>query len=148
MKKEWLLFMVFCLLIPLNSNALNPSAPTNYRPNLEQGGVLSYIGSIGPYRVEFTYMNLHMGDGAHFSYRYTSIRVNGGKEIELRYAGNKGKYQIWKEYINGRNTGTFSIIWTSRSITGTFVNSKGQRYNVNARRGEDNWADAGDSPFE
>lgn len=108
---------------------------------------MEYVGKIGPYAVEFTYMNLHMGDGAHFMYRYTTIKVNNGEWIELRYAGSKGKYQVWKEYINGRNTGTFTILWTKQTITGSFVNAKGKKYNVRATRGNDNWADAGDSPF-
>ena len=53
----------------------------------------------------------------------------------------------WKEYINGRNTGTFTIKWTRQYIKGTFVNSQGKKYNVSAERTEDNWADIGDSPF-
>ena len=38
-------------------------------------------------------------------------------------------------------TGTFSIIRTKQKITGTFRNSKGQTYKVNAVAYGGNWAD-------
>ena len=96
----------------------------------------SFKGNIGPYKVEF---NLEYGIGMNgpwemLSYRYTSIRVNRGNWIDCSYAGESNGYKIWKEYINGRNTGTFRIVYEYSSyIRGTFTNSKGQRYNVSAR---------------
>ena len=108
------------------------------------GGVIEYSGAIGPYKVEFSYMNLHMGDGTHFSYRYTTITVNKGEWIELTCVGEKDGYTIWEEHINGRKTGTFTIKLSSKAITGKFVNSKGKKYIVNAKCTGGNWADAGE----
>ena len=146
MKHIYFLTALFCLT--LTANAINKkftsSSPV---PANIKGGVMDYTGKIGPYAVEFSYMNLHMGDGAHFMYRYTSVRVNKGEWIELKYVKNNGKYQIWKEYINGKNTGTFTILWTRQYIKGSFVNSKGKKYTVNAKYSGGNWADTGDSPF-
>ena len=108
------------------------------------GGVIEYSGAIGPYKVEFSYMNLHMGDGTHFSYRYTTITVNKGEWIELTCVGEKDGYTIWEEHINGRKTGTFTIKLSSKAITGKFVNSKGKKFRVNAKCTGGNWADAGE----
>lgn len=147
MKKLIALFLLCCVTIGVTAkHRVEPVANFHHYAAV-QGGTMEYVGKIGPYAVEFTYMNLHMGDGAHFMYRYTKIKVNKGEWIALRYTGKKGKYQVWKEYINGRNTGTFTILWTAQSIMGSFVNAKGKKYNVRATRGNDNWADAGDSPF-
>lgn len=96
------------------------------------GGVIEYTGTIGQYKVEFTFMNLHMGRGEELYYRYTNVRVNKGEQIELIYKRQNGKYDVYYEYINGKHTGTFNIIRTSKKITGTFRNSKGQTFKVNA----------------
>lgn len=116
-------------------------------PESVEGGIMEYTGAIGPYKVEFSYMNLHMGEGAQFMYRYTSITVNKGEWIELHFVKQNGNYQVWKEYINGKNTGIFTIQWNAKEIKGSFVNSKGKKYKVYAKASGGNWADAGDSPF-
>lgn len=140
--------MAALLCLTLTASATNEGFTSETPvPSNSQGGEMEYTGKVGPYAVEFSYMNLHMGDGAHFMYRYTKALVNKGNWIELKYVRKNGKYQVWKEYINGKNTGTFTIIWTSQYIKGSFVNSKGKKYTVNARRSGGNWADAGDSPF-
>ena len=74
---------------------------------------------------------------------WTTLLGPDGKSIDLKYSGEKNGYAIWKEYIKGKNTGTFYIQRTTNSITGTFVNSKGQKFNVNAKKveSESNWAD-------
>lgn len=125
-----------------NAYATNESGNDNKVEALN-GGSITYVGTIGPYNVEFDYTYIHMGpdDRPYFSYRYTKNNVNNGKSIDLRYAGTRGGYTIWKEYIKGRNTGTFTIKRTNTSINGTFVNSKGQKYNVRARMTESNWVD-------
>jgi hypothetical protein len=146
MKKLLLTIMFFTPLIIHATDAVKTPSPVNSIDEV-QGGVMEYVGTLGKYGIEFNYMNLHMGDGAHFSYRYTTITVNKGQWIELKYAGKKGGYEVWKEYINGKNTGTFTIQWTSQRIVGTFVNSKGKKFKVSAKRVQDNWVDAGDSPF-
>lgn len=147
MKKIYMLTVALLTVLVVNSvNAVNPMSAEHSIDNV-QGGFMSYVGKIGPYGIEFNYTNLHMGDGAHFQYRYTTANVNKGNWIDLKYVGKKGKYEVWKEYINGKNTGTFTILWTKQRIKGTFVNSKGKKYNVSAQRAEDNWIDAGDSPF-
>ncbi len=131
--KKWIFLMAMMLLVAVNGI----SAKT-------EGGVIEYSGSIGPYKVEFSYMDLHMGDGAHFNYQYTTIRVNKGEWIELTYVKDLNGYSVWEEHINGKKTGTFTIKLTSKSITGRFVNSKGKRFKVNAKRTGGNWADAGE----
>ena len=73
-----------------------------------------------------------MGNGAQ--YRYLTIKVNHGDWITLEEAGFKGKYQIFKEYINGRNTGTFYLIFNNYGLKGNFVNSQGKKYTVSAKR--------------
>lgn len=96
-------------------------------------GFASYKGKIGPYGVEFEFSSIS-GEGRAAHYRYTTIKVNHGDWITLEEAGWKGDYQIFKEYINGRHTGTFTIIFNDYGLKGTFVNSKGKRYKVNAKR--------------
>ncbi len=105
------------------------------------GGVIEYEGTIGPYQVEFTYMNLHMGNGVEFYYTYKTIKVNNGEPIELVYQRNNGNSSVYYEYINGKHTGTFTIIRTKNKITGYFRNSKGKTYKVNAKMVSSNWAD-------
>ena len=90
-----------------------------------QGGYINYEGTIGPYKVDFMFMNLHMGNGP----------------IQLFYQKNKGDYEIWYEYINGRHTGTFTIVKTKEKIFGTFKNSKGKTYKVSAHMTDTNYAD-------
>lgn len=147
MKKFFLLAIVLLTALVVEAADVVKATSEGHGIDKVQGGVMEYVGKIGPYQVEFSYMNLHMGDGAHFLYRYTTITVNKGEWIELKHVGKKGGYDVWKEYINGKNTGTFTILWTKQSIKGTFVNSKGKRYKVSAKRVEDNWVDSGDSPF-
>ena len=127
MKKMTVFCLLFMTMMMANAEVTNKiTNGANPSPYAIQGGVMEYVGTVGPYNVEFSYMNLHMGDGAHFQYRYTSVTVNKGNWIELRYVRQKGKYQVWKEYINGKNTGTFTILWNAKEIKGTFVNSKGK----------------------
>jgi hypothetical protein len=103
---------------------------TNGTNNTEAtyGGPIYYYGDIGQYSVEFIYENK-----SDFRYRYTSVNTNNGAYISLKYAGEKNGYAIWKEYIQGKNTGTFYIIRTNTDITGTFVNYKDQTFNVSAQ---------------
>ena len=113
----------------LSLSSANAANTTETAPKVEavNGGTLVYTGTIGQYGVEFTYTNLHMSpDEPFFSYRYTTVNTNNGKSIDLKYSG-----------------GTFYIQRTTNSITGTFVNSKGQKFNVNAKKveSESNWAD-------
>ena len=114
------------------------SSPELLAPN---GGTIEYRGTIGSYKVEFTFMRLHMGRGDELYYKYTTINVNNGEPIELVYKREQGRYSVYYEYINGKHTGTFSIIRTKQKITGTFRNSKGQTYKVNAVAYGGNWAD-------
>lgn len=93
----------------------------------------TYKGKIGPYGVEFIFAHdPDMGNGAQ--YRYLTKKVNHGNWITLEEAGFKGKYQIFKEYINGRNTGTFYLIFNNYGLKGNFVNSQGKKYTVSAKR--------------
>lgn len=140
MKKFFLLTIVLFTALFVNAADAVKASSEEYGVDKVQGGTMDYVGNIGSYGVEFSYVNLHMGDGTHFLYRYTTVNVNNGEWIELKYVGKKNGYQVWKEYINGRNTGTFTIKRTNESIKGTFVNSKGKRYNVYAQRVEDDWA--------
>ena len=94
-----------------------------------------------PYKVDFMFMNLHMGNGIEFYYTYKTIVVNKGEPIQLFYQKNKGDYEIWYEYINGRHTGTFTIVKTKEKIFGTFKNSKGKTYKVSAHMTDTNYAD-------
>ena len=55
------------------------SSPELMAPN---GGTIEYRGSIGSYKVEFTFMRLHMGRGDELYYKYTTINVNNGEPIE------------------------------------------------------------------
>ena len=103
-------------------------------PAKVEGGYIVYRGSIGPYKAEFQYAEPDFG-GSQFRYRYTSI----GKWIETKYAGGSGNLEIWREFVNGRNTGTFTIRATRSEIKGTFVNSKGQSFRVSARRVSGDW---------
>ena len=105
----------------LSLSSANAANTTETAPKVEavNGGVIVYSGSIGQYGVEFTYTNLHVSpDEPFFSYRYTTVNTNNGKR-------------------------TFYIQRTTNSITGTFVNSKGQKFNVNAKKveSESNWAE-------
>ncbi len=108
---------------------------TNGTNNTETtyGSPIIYVGNIGQYSVVFKYENNHTSSGeSYFCYRYTSVNTNNGSYISLKYAGEKDGYAIWKEYIQGENTGTFYINRTNTDITGTFVNSNGQTFNVRA----------------
>lgn len=110
----------------------------------QEGGCIVYRGKIGQYPVEFTYCNLHMPGDPIRSYRYTNINVNNGEQIELEYKSYRGDYIVLYEYINGKHTGTFTVKWTQSRITGTFRNSKGKTYKVNAVKTDSNWADMQD----
>ena len=110
-------------------------------PSILNGGTIVYRGTIGSYKVEFTFMNLHMGYGDELYYKYTSVRVNNGEQIELIYKRDQGRYSVYYEYINGKHTGTFTIIRTRQKITGTFRNSKGQTFKVNAVAVGGSWVD-------
>ena len=93
----------------------------------------NYKGKIGPYGVEFMFAHVSgIGNGAQ--YRYLTIKVNHGDWITLEEAGFKGEYQIFKEYINGRNTGTFYLQFNNYGLKGNFVNSQGKKYKVSAKR--------------
>ena len=93
----------------------------------------NYKGKIGPYGVEFMFAHVSgIGNGAQ--YRYLTIKVNHGNWITLEEAGFKGEYQIFKEYINGRNTGTFYLKFNNYGLKGNFVNSQGKKYKVSAKR--------------
>ena len=146
MKTTGKLFIAMSIAFGLSLSSAYAANTTETAPKVEavNGGTLVYTGTIGQYGVEFTYTNLHMSpDEPFFSYRYTTVNTNNGKSIDLKYSGEKNGYAIWKEYIKGKNTGTFYIQRTTNSITGTFVNSKGQKFNVNAKKveSESNWAD-------
>ena len=68
-------------------------------------------------------------------------KPKNGEPIELVYKRQQGRYSVYYEYINGKHTGTFTIIRTKQKITGTFRNSKGQTFKVNAVAYGGNWAD-------
>ena len=144
MKKK-LMMMAAVLFVTTVTFAANGTANTDVNgvngvENIN-GGVITYEGAIGPYQVEFSYMNLHMGNGIEFYYTYKTIRVNKGEPIELVYQRDKGRYSVYYEYINGKHTGTFTIIRTKNRITGTFRNSKGKTYQVNAKMVSSTWVD-------
>ena len=143
MKRVSIIFALLFTSFSMFATSVVNTDDTNTLYNIEtpQGGVIEYEGTIGPYPVEFTFMNLHMGYGNEFYYQYKTIRVNKGEPIELVYKKDNGKYSVYYEYINGKHTGTFTIIRTNTSITGSFRNSKGQTYKVNAKMVSSNWAD-------
>ena len=138
------LFIVMTMALGMafsNANAANGNNGTE-KVEATNGGAITYVGYIGQYKVEFNYTNLHISpDEPFFSYRYLSVNTNNGKDIDLKYSGERDGFSIWKEYIKGKNTGTFYIKRTNTKITGTFVNSNGQRFNVSASMTESNWAD-------
>ena len=83
MKKMTVFCLLFMTMMMANAEVTNKiTNGANPSPYAIQGGVMEYVGTVGPYNVEFSYMNLHMGDGAHFQYRYTSVTVNKGNWIE------------------------------------------------------------------
>ena len=138
------LFIVMTMALGMAFSNANAANNTKVAPKVEttNGGSITYVGYIGQYKVEFSYTNLHMSpDEPFFSYRYLTINTNNGRSIDLKYSGERNGYSIWKEYMRGRHTGTFTIKRTKTKITGTFVNSNGQRFNVNASMTESNWAD-------
>lgn len=134
MKKLAMILMASVMLMSFQRSNDMPS------PKEIQGGTITYVGTIGKYKVEFIYSNLHISpDEPYFQYKYTSINVNRGKWIDLKYKGEKNGKEIWKEYIGGKNTGTFTITLTPKRISGTFVNSKGERFNVYAKGDDSDW---------
>lgn len=143
MKRTSIFFVLFFASVAMFATSVIEEDEVNMSSNIEtpQGGVIEYEGTIGPYPVEFTFMNLHMGNGNEFYYQYKTIKVNKGEPIELVYKREDGKYSVYYEYINGKQTGTFTIIRTNTSITGSFRNSKGQTYKVNAKMVSSNWVD-------
>lgn len=143
MKKTIVISVAFiaCVAMFALSGVCNAKTTESHAVESVQGGVIEYSGNIGPYAVTFTFMNLHMGNGEEFFYEYKSARVNKGQPIELVYQRDSGAYSVYYEYINGKHTGTFKIIRTKSKITGTFKNSKGTTYKVNAKMMSSNWAD-------
>ena len=139
------LLITFLLIASMTTHAAFAENTGTQVSSLEllapNGGTIEYRGTIGSYKVEFTFMRLHMGRGDELYYRYTNLRVNNGEQIELIYKRDQGRYSVYYEYINGKHTGTFTIIRTRQKITGTFRNSKGQTYKVNAVAYGGNWAD-------
>lgn len=107
----------------------------------------SWRGAIGPYKVVFN-CKANKGGAASFTYRYTSKRVNQGRDIPLFFDGRSGNLESWREYINGRNTGTFTMHITRNGISGSFVNSKGEWFDVSARGTGGNWPDMASWPFD
>ena len=91
--------------------------------------ISEYHGTIGKNRVTFSVGITGMGVVDGYFYKYDNV----GEWIELHPSGRSGRYQIFKEYVNGRCTGTFKIIWGANTITGTFRNYKGQTFKVYAR---------------
>ncbi len=96
----------------------------------------TYVGTIGNKKVTFytgrlAVMNAKGEQDVFYAYSYEYDDI--GKEIDLEYCGERGKYEIFKEYVNGKCTGTFKLIWTAYTITGTFRNYKGQTFKVFAR---------------
>lgn len=143
---------IFCLMLLLgcfctqttalaNNFIENESSPNSPHEEALQGGYINYEGTIGPYKVDFTFLNLHMGNGIEFYYTYKTITVNKGQPIQLHFQKNKGDYQIWYEYINGKHTGTFTIQRTLEKITGTFKNSKGKTFKVKAHVVDTNYVE-------
>ncbi len=139
------LLITFMLIASMATHAASSESTNTHVTSPEllapNGGTIEYKGTIGSYKVEFTFMRLHMGRGDELYYKYTTINVNNGEPIELVYKRQQGRYSVYYEYINGKHTGTFSIIRTKQKITGTFRNSKGQTFKVNAVAYGGNWAD-------
>lgn len=138
------LFVIMTMALGMTCSSVHAANENNGAEKMEatNGGSITYTGYIGQYKVEFSYTNLHMSpDEPFFSYRYLTVNTNNGKSIDLKYSGEKDGYAVWKEYIKGKNTGTFYIKRTNTSIEGTFVNSKGKKFNVKATMTESNWAD-------
>ena len=138
------LFIVITMALGMTFSYANAANMSNDTEKVEatNGGSITYVGYLGQYKVEFSYTNLHMSpDEPFFSYRYLTTKTNNGRSIDLKYSGERDGFAIWKEYIRGKNTGTFYIKRTNTKITGTFVNSKGQKFNVSASMTESNWAD-------
>jgi hypothetical protein len=126
MKKFVLLCVMMMTCVFATENAL-----ANYLPVKKVRTTLrisEYRGTIGKNRVTFTVGTSTMGVEG-YSYMYDNV----GEWIELHPSGRSGRYQIFKEYVNGRCTGTFKIIWGANTITGTFRNYKGQTFKVYAR---------------
>lgn len=137
-------FFIMTMALGMTFSSADAANVNNGTEKVEatNSGSITYVGNIGQYKVEFSYTNLHMSpDEPFFSYRYLSVNTNNGRSIDLKYSGEKDGFAIWKEYIKGKNTGTFYIKRTNTKITGTFVNSNGQRFNVSASMTESNWAD-------
>ena len=93
-----------------------------------------YSGNIGPYKVvlrQELFSILNDGPYFSFSYRYLNKRVNKGNWIYCSREQQEDGYEIGHEWINGKVTGTFKIkIETGKSISGSFTNSKGERFKV------------------
>lgn len=121
----------------------NPSQQTKGRSI----GTWSWRGTIGPYEVIFNYQTNSNGV-AVFTYHYTSNRVNQWRDIPLIYVGRSGGLETWREYINGNNTGTFTVRITKQEISGSFVNAKGEKYVVSAQGTGGKWSDLAEWPFE
>ena len=98
-------------------------------PNV--GATYRYKGRIGTNRVTFEYQ-FAVYQGEVYDEELFYCYDNVGKNISLRRTGKNGRYTVFKEYVNGRHTGTFTIIITPQSITGSFVNYRGQTFNVSA----------------
>ncbi len=132
---------ITCLALLLYSGICRANMGNGDAIDSVQGGFIEYSGSIGPYPVSFTFMNLHMGNGEDFYYQYETMKVNNGQPIQLEYQHDNGAYSVYYEYINGKHTGTFTIIRTKTKITGKFRNSKGKTFKVRAKMVNTNWAD-------
>ena len=126
MKKIVLLCVMMMTFVFATENA-----EANYLPvkKVKTVAFAEYHGTRGNKRVTFMWTRLGIDNGGVFTYYYDSI----GEEIVLVPSGKSGRYDIYKEYVNGRCTGTFKIIWGSNTISGTFRNYKGQTFKVYAR---------------
>ncbi|MBP3726321.1 MAG: hypothetical protein J6I60_03795 [Bacteroidaceae bacterium] len=110
-------------------SAAASEAPDN--DGIQANALYKFKGTIGTHRVTFVYEYWVQSQirEEQLTYMYDKI----GKEIYLSYKGRNGKYRIFKEYVNGRCTGTFNINITPETITGHFVNYKNQRFKVYAK---------------
>jgi len=99
--------------------------------------IYEYTGHIGPYKIviNIDYFNmLEYGPTYSFSYRYLNKPVNRGDWIYCTNQGQRDGYEFWYEWINDQHTGTFKIIIDhGKSIRGTFINSKREKFDVYAR---------------
>ena len=123
-------FVLLCVMM-MTCVFATEKALANYLPVKKVRTTLrisEYHGTIGKNRVTFTVGTSTMGVEG-YSYMYDNV----GEWIELHPSGRSGRDQIFKEYVNGRCTGTFKIIWGANTITGTFRNYKGQTFKVYAR---------------